>query len=139
MDQLSSGIFWVLSDNTDLSEHIFLMFNIPCDSDGNPSNTQFIEFNSKSGNNYNHKKVWESEVKNNSNYKPYNKKEYNYYPRGRVEISRNRAVIYLNLHLNMPWVINIIKMEFGLTAENIQNIRIIPDGFDHYRCFLDRS
>ncbi|MCL2185833.1 MAG: hypothetical protein FWB86_08295 [Treponema sp.] len=134
---LCSGIFWVISDYSDLSESKLLMFKIPCDSNGNPDNTHSIELNSKSGNTYNHKKLWESEVKNNNEHRPYNKKDYNYYPRGRVEISNNRVVIYLNPHINEPDFINLIKHEFGLSACNISEVRIIADGSEHYWCFLD--
>ena len=113
------------------------MFDIPCDSNGNPDNSHSIELNSKSGNTYNHKKLWESEVKNNSKYRPYNKKDYNYYPRGRVEISHNRAVIYLNPHINKPNFIDAIKEGFGLFTCNIPEVRVNIDGSEHYKCFLD--
>ena len=135
--QLCSGIFWVLSEYNDLSDHKLLMFSIPCDPDRTPLNTQSIELNSKSGTTYNHKKIWESEVKNNNEYKPYNRKDYDYYPRGRVEISHNRAVIYLNPHINKPDFVNEIKREFGLSSDNIPDVRVKNDGSDHYRCFLD--
>jgi len=111
--KLCAGIFWILSDYHDLSDYELLMFDIPCDSNGKPDNTHSIELNSKSGNTYNHKKLWDSEVKNNSKYRPFNKKDYDYYPRGRVEISNNRAIIYLNPHINEPKFINIIKQNFG--------------------------
>jgi len=137
MEQLCSGIFWVLSENNDLNDYKLLMFGIPCDSDGTPLNIQTIELNSKSGTTYNHKKIWESEVKNNNEYKPYNRKDYDYYPRGRVEISNNRAVIYLNPYINKLDFIDEIKREFGLSSDNIPDVRVNNDGSDHYRCFLD--
>jgi hypothetical protein len=132
--QLCSGIFWVLSEYNDLSDYKILVFSIPCDPYGTPLNIQTIELNSKSGTTYNHKKIWENEVKNNNEYKPYNRKGYDYYPRGRVEISHNRAVIYLNPHINKPVFIDEIKREFGLSCPDV---RVKTDGSDHYRCFLD--
>jgi len=135
--QLCSGVFWILSDSYDLSDHKLLIFGIPCDHDGNPLNTHSIELNSKSGNSYNHKKLWESEVKNNSEYSPYNKKDYNYYPRGRVEISHNRAIIYLNPNINKSNYIDEIKEKFGLSSSNIPEVRVKVDGSIHYQCFLD--
>jgi len=137
--QLSSGIFWILSDNYDLSDLKFLMFKIPCDSNGNPNNTPSIKLNSKSGNTYNHKKIWDEEIKNNSEYRPYNKKDYDYYPRGRVEISNNRATIFLNPHINRSDFIKLIKQNFGLFPNNISDIRVITDGSTHYQCFLDKK
>jgi len=132
-EELSSGIFWIISDNNDLSKRILLIFAIPCDTDGTPKNTHTVELNSKSGNSYNHKKIWESEIHN----KDFGKKKYNYYPRGRVEISNNKAVIYLNPHINKPVFIDEIKKGFGLSASNISEVRVKADGSKHYQCFLD--
>jgi len=135
--QLSSGIFWVISDNYDLNNFKLVSFKIPCDLNGNPKNTHSIELNSKSGNNYNHKKLWDNEVKNNNLHKPYNKKDFNYYPRGRVEISNNKAVIYLNPHINKPELKDEIMNDFGIFSQYISEVRVITDGSDHYKCFLD--
>jgi len=135
--QLCSGIFWVISDNYDLSGYKFLMFDIPCGRNGISSNEQAVELNSKSGKTYNHKKLWDSEVKNKSNHRPYNKKDYNYYPRGRVEIVNDQAIIYLNPHINKSNFITKIKKDFGLFSYNISKIRVISDGSAHYECFLD--
>ena len=55
--QLSSGIFWIISDNVDFHDYKFLEFIIPCDIKGNPVNIPSIPFNSKNNNNYNHKKI----------------------------------------------------------------------------------
>jgi len=136
--QLCSGVFWILSDNYDLSDHKLLAFDIPCDYNGKPNNTHSIELNSKSGNTYNHKKLWEGEIKRNNKYRPYNKKDWDYYPRGRIEISNNRATIYLNPHINKSFFIDVIKQKFGLFQYNISEIRVIPDGSKHYQCFLDK-
>jgi hypothetical protein len=48
----------------------------------------------------------------------------------------NRAVIYLNPHINKPDFIDEVKREFGL-SHNIPDVRVKNDGSDHYRCFLD--
>jgi hypothetical protein len=138
LNQLCSGIFCVISDNFDLSDHILLVFEITCDINGNPKNTS-IELNSKSGTTYNHKKTWENKVKNDNKHRPYNKKDYDYYPRGRVQISNNRADIYLNPNINQPGIVNKIKLNFGLSNENISEVSVISDGSFHYQCFLDRG
>ena len=137
--QFSSGIFWVILIFNDLSNFDLLVFNIPCDQNGTPNNTHLIELNSKNGKTYNHKKIWENEVKKNNNYDFFNKKNYDYYPRGRVEISHNRATIYLNPHINKPEFIEKIKYEFGLSIKNISEVRIISDGSNHYKCYLDNN
>jgi len=137
--QLSSGIFWVIADDNNLSNFKFLFFEIPCDVNGKPDNTHTIELNAKSMTTYNHKKLWESEIQNKSEHKPYNKMDYDYYPRGRVEISNNRATIYLNPHINSSTFISKIKQTFGLSTHNIPEVRVIVDGSVHYQCFLDKK
>jgi len=124
---LCSGVFWVIADDYDLEDYMLLSFEIPCDADGNPIGTHALELNAKSGNTYNHKKIWESEVKNNPAHKPYNKRDYNYYPRGRVEIANNRATIYLTPCIFETFIIDEIEERFGLTPDNILEGRIIAD------------
>ena len=132
---LSSGIFWVISENEDFQGYTLLYFNVPCDTYGNAIGNPAIQLNSKSGRSYNHKAMWGSQVKNNPLYKPYNKKDYNYYPRGRVEISNNKAVIYLNPVICQTPILDEIKAAFGLNPENIPDIKIVADNSVHYACF----
>ena len=135
--ELSSGIFWVLTDDPNIQNFKFIYFDIPCDVYGNPTVNNNIQFNTKNGKTYNHEKFWDEYIKNNNMYKPYNRKKYNYYPRGRVVISNNRADIYLNPHVNREDIINTIKIKFGLNSNTINNIRIMNDNSIHYKCFLD--
>lgn len=135
--ELSSGIFWVITDDRDFDDYKLLFFDIPSDPYGNHHGTHKIALNAKSGGTYNHKKLWESEIKNNSAHKPYNKKDYNYYPRGRVEISNNKATIYINPNINVLKITNEIKRVFGLNPRNIADIRIVNDGGSHYKCWMD--
>ena len=73
----------------------------------------------KSGNTYNHKKLWKEISHSN--------KPYNYYPRGRVDISNKRKVIiYMNPNLNDESTISKIKREFGIIG-------------DDYKCYLDEG
>jgi len=137
--ELHSGIFWVLSDHMDLTDHKLLMFEIPCDVYGNITGHTHIELNAKSGTTYNHKKLWENVIQNNSVYKPYNKKPYDHYPRGRIEIANNRATIYLNSNINETRFISEIKQKFGLTEYNISEVRVLEDNSSHYQCFIDRE
>ena len=134
---LCAGIFWIITDDCDLDEYMLLSFEIPCDVFGNPSGTHTIELNAKSGNTYNHRKIWENEIKNKPIHKPYNKMDYNYYPRGRVEIANDRATIFLNPRIFEPCVISEIEKRFGLTQNNISERRVIADGAAHYECWLD--
>jgi len=118
-------------------DHQLLMFGIPCDGRGNITGTPEIQPNSKSGKTYNHKITWETEIMNKHVHEPYNQNPYNYYPRGRVEISNRRAVIFLNPHINQPGIVDEIKLKFGLGSHEISKIRIVEDGSVSYKCFLD--
>ena len=136
MKTLSFGIFWIISDTEDLAEYKLLSFSVPCDVDGIPIDMPDIPLNSKSGTSYNHKLIWNEHVKNSLKHKSYNKKEYSHYPRGRVEISKGKAIIYLNPFICREPFIREIKTEFGLCENNISGIRIVADNSAHYACFL---
>ena len=135
--ELSSGIFWVLTDEIEIGTYRFIFFDIPCDVYGTPSGTHKMALNSKNGLTYNHKLLWETEVENNSSYRPYNKKAYDYYPRGRVQIANNKADIYLNPNINRPKIIEEIKQNFGLSSHSISKVRVINDNSAHYQCWID--
>ena len=109
--ELSRGVFWVVDDK--LLAYPFV--------------EDFSVGVAKSGNTYNHKKLW-----------PYirpagNNHPYNYYPRGRVDIdNKNRVVIYLNP--NVPEnMLSDIRKEFGIIEVPI----IRYDHSEHYKCHLD--
>ena len=135
--QLSFGIFWIVSESEDLQSYKLLFFNAPCDIDGNTIETPAIQLNSKSGKSYNHKTMWDSHVKNNPAHKPYNKMNYNHYPRGRVEISNNKAIIYLNPIISRTSILDEIKAAFGLSVDNMKNVKVVADNSYHYACFIE--
>ena len=81
----------------------------------------------KSGNTFNHKKLWQSINPTRSSV------PYNYYPRGRVEVTKNgKAVIYMNPNISSD-MISAIRKEFGIREEP----KIVYDNRDHYKCYLD--
>ncbi|SFW22332.1 hypothetical protein [Ruminococcus flavefaciens] len=84
---------------------------------------------SKSGNTYNHKKLWEHLRLCGS------KVGFDYYPRGRVEITaKGKAVIYMSPHIGGEYVPEICK------AFEIDNTPIIKyDHSEHYHCYLDKE
>lgn len=82
----------------------------------------------KSGDNYNHRLLWDY-VK-----PPRCNKPYDYYPRGRVEMSnKGRAVIYMNPNIGEEYVLEIMNC-FGIS----ETPKVHYDGSEHYKCFLDR-
>lgn len=81
----------------------------------------------KSGNTYNHRKLW-NDVKPKGSKHPYN-----YYPRGRVDIdNKGRFIIYMNPNVPKD-VIPEIRSKFGIREDPI----IRYDYSDHYKCHLD--
>lgn len=131
---LYRGIFWIKDiDNIDNSD---LYFQIPCNSDGIIDNEFSINnaMSSKNTNNYNHQKVWSS-----LSSKETNNKDFDYYPRGRVEISNGKAVIYCSPWLDSEKIKNWVISKFNLTVHNgIKKVRVIYDYSEHYNCYLDR-
>lgn len=112
----TNGIFWYLDDQEKLLSYPF----------GSVSTSDGV---AKSGDTYNHKRLW-------AELRP-NKKSYNYYPRGRVDWdNQGRATIFLNP--NVPeTVINQIKLDFGIRSSD--DCRIEYDYSNHYKCHLDNG
>ena len=126
---LYRGIFWIKDIDNPKND---LMFKIPTDEYGNYiGDYKEASFNSKSGTSLNHKRTWE---------KLHQNKPFDYYPRGRVEISNGVAKIFINPHLRDKNIINLIKSEYNLTKCNgIKDIKILDDNSEHYKCYLDRE
>lgn len=111
--EMSRGVFWIIDDK-------FLAFPFMEDS---------LEGVAKSGNTYNHKKLWD-DIKPRGCNKPYN-----YYPRGRVDISnKGKPIIYMNPNIAEEFI-PLIKSEFGLRSEPV----IRYDNSQHYKCYLDEG
>lgn len=81
----------------------------------------------KSGNTYNHKKLWEYVKPRGCN------KPFNYYPRGRVDFNgKDKPVIYMNPNIDDKYISDLM-VQFGLREKPI----IHYDYSDHYKCYLD--
>ena len=110
-----------------------LRFAVACTADGTITGEPCRAFLSKNGAGYNHKKAWETLPANVTDRKPFD-----YYPRGRVEIKSGVATVWCS-----PWLFgeslkNRCVERFGLTAPNgIRKIILRADHSAHYRCFLD--
>ena len=129
-ENLSKGIFWIL-DPSDPESSKDYCFTIPCNSDGIPDSLEGLK--SKNGETYNHERYWKALSKQYTH-----NQAYNYYPRGRVEISHGKATIYLNPNIATPEVQKFIEGQFNLTPYNrIKSVRLFPDGSDHNECYLD--
>ena len=106
------GVFWLIDGE---------IWAVPFDE-------QKYEYGiSKSGDSYVHRKIWK-EIKPRKCRYPYN-----YYPRGRVEItSKNLCILYMNPNIGEEYINEIMK-KFGL--ESVE--KIIYDNSSHYRSYLD--
>ena len=128
--ELSKGIFWI--KDIDNPEGSIVYFDIPCRSSGEIL-VYDDSINSKNGNTYNHEKTWNSLSRDITD-----GRDYDYYPRGRVDIHNGKADIFISPHLNTEDVMNVIIDKFCLNKYNgINKIRVVVDGSDHYRCHLD--
>lgn len=114
------GIFWLI-------ENELYVKKIACDKTGCVMGDS-SELNSKSGDNFNHKLTWKTLPKSVTH-----RKEYNYYPRGRVEIKNGKAVIYLKPTLNTDEIVCKIIAQFGL--KEFDSVNVKNDGSRHYRAY----
>ena len=128
---LFKGIFWI-TEPDDLTQEQ-LVFRIPVTPMGEVIDPEKLDLNSKNVDNYNHTFLWESLPSKVTHNKPFD-----YYPRGRVEIKRGKAVIYANPNVCDENLQEFLINRFGLTQENgIFSVTIKPDGSKHYKCYLD--
>ena len=108
----SNGVFWLVDDD---------LLAFPWHE------AMYMEAFAKSGNTYNHKKLWEQIRPKGCN------KPFNYYPRGRVEIaSKGKAVVYMSPHIPCS-LLPEIQTVFGLREPPV----IRYDFSRHYRCCFD--
>lgn len=119
---MRKGIFWCINHNTD--EPSLISKAVECDINGNVAVSD-VTYTSKSGANFNHKIEWKNIDKSISK-----GKDFNYYPRGRVEVKNSGVIIYLNPDINNDLVIGKIIEEFDL--KGVGDIKIKSDGSKHY-------
>lgn len=107
------GVFWILDDE---------LLAIPYSKEANQGL-------SKSGENYNHRELWEAVKLARCN------KLFDYYPRGRVEVSnKGKPVIYMNPNIDesyLPEIMEAFKLD--------ETPRGHYDGSDHYKRYIDKE
>ena len=113
MDTDHKGVFWIVDDE---------LLAIPYSKEA----TKGL---SKSGGNYNHRELWEIIKPARCN------KPFDYYPRGRVEVSnKGKPIIYMNPNIDESYLPEIME-----AFELDEAPRIHYDGSDHYKCYIDRE
>ena len=109
---MKRGVFWLIGE----ALHCF------------PFDGSYPEGIAKSGNTYNHEKLWPL-VRPHGCCKPFD-----YYPRGRVEITpKGKAVIYMSPQIGAAFLPQICAA-FGLSDPTVRY-----DHSAHYRCYLDEE
>ena len=127
---MKKGIFWCV--NVESTQPQLITVSVNCDADGHAESK--VTYSSKSGDNFNHSVEWQKLDKHITRGYPYN-----YYPRGRVEIKRNKAVIFINPVLNTKAIIEKIFEVFELSeSDNLKSISVKCDGSRHYKYLLDQ-
>lgn len=110
---MKRGVFWLIGGK---------LFAYPFDG-------SYPDGIAKSGNTYNHKKLWDS-LRPAGRHVPFD-----WYPRGRVEITnQNEPVIYMSPHIGTEWIPQIMLL-FEIGQEPV----IRYDHSEHYRCYLDKE
>lgn len=131
-NELAQGIFWIV-DVDNYYSNIDYCIPIYSNPDGTLINPEKYDLNAKSGITFNHEKYW-----NNMPRKYTHGEKFNYYPRGRVQISNGKATIYANPNICNEELRQFIIEQFGLyKIRGINKVVIIPDGSEHYKCYLD--
>jgi len=105
------------------------LFWIKCESLENLHNDKFGILSSHNSTK-SHKEVWERYKKV---WKELRQYDFDHYPRGRVQLDSKKATIYLTPILDIEIVVEQIIKTFDLNGK----IKIVRDGSEHYKCFLD--
>ena len=140
---LSKGIFWFTCNyltsgddevTCDFTDTQLIYRDILCNSDGD-FDISSVKLNSRYGNSLTHRSLWKDLTKNN---RELHKHAWNYYPRGRVEITKSKAQIYLNpIILCYDKFLDDIVRVFGLDMLSKNNISYRSDNSAHYACYAN--
>lgn len=122
-NRLSKGAFWLIDGE-------LVCIKTACDTQGNP--TKDVSFSSKSGENFNHAAEWAKLPRAITHGMPFN-----YYPRGRVEVKNEKAVIYLNPSINRYEIQDELRERFGLDI--LSKVSVKNDGSEHYRALSENE
>lgn len=121
---MKKGIFWVVNDEKETN---LISVTVECDIYGN-SLDDTVKFSSKSGENFNHKIEWSKLPRSITH-----NKQFNYYPRGRVEIKNGRIKIFAHPFSCSKEILELINGEFCL-EDCETRIKVVSDNSWHYKC-----
>ena len=135
---MSKGIFWFPCFMGTEGELIFTeeieAILVPCDENGNSEVSVYFytcEYNLRNGRSNTHKDSWKAVTAGRKDLRGI---PWNYFPRGRVEISHGRAFLYMNPEiLNCNDYLERIREKFGIGH---LDIRVRIDNSAHYQCTI---
>ena len=128
MSSLAKGIFWIKDINN--VENSIIHLGIFVDTCGNIDPEIY---DTKHDKEFNYKKIW-----NSLNKEITEGKSYDYFPRGRVTVASNKAIVYVSSHLFNYKTFNIVCDIFDLRKENeMYDVRMRTDS--SLLCHLDRK
>ena len=121
------GIFWVLAE----SEKDIRLENLICIRQKyDDVFSEYADYIAKNSTAFNHERDWEMFSKEFTRKKPYN-----YYPRGRVEVEKGKATVWMNGNI-LSLAEDVIDV-FGLNA--LAAVTVREDGTHHYKCHFDKG
>lgn len=123
-----NGAFWIFAD----SYEDILKGNFEIDGTRIPVNFNgdYLDKND-SRLNLNHKKLWEKDYKF-----QFKDKEYNYFPRGRVNVYNGKAYVNIHSKCNLPKIVNAILKEYNIEDLDLElELNDIEQG-NHYDFLL---
>ena len=132
------GIFWFTcsfvgeEERCDFSETELLAVAVPCVEGREEALPEGCVFNSRKGDAFTHRKTWAMLTGKRRELRGY---DWNYFPRGRVEIRRGKAVIFMN-----PRILSCENFQEKLVERfhlEGMEVRIAADCSRHYRCYGD--
>ncbi len=122
---LYRGVFWI----RDLNEGDIIALRFPSDENG------VLTDSSLTSKDINHKRLWAQLDSTVTGGFPFD-----YFPRGRVELRRGRALIFCSPHICTEQLKTLITERVGLASDNgIKGVILKADGSAHYQCELDRG
>lgn len=122
---MCKGIFWLIQEN---EEEYILSVKVQCDKFGETH--EKAVYSSKSGDNFNHKVEWERLARKKTGCKPYN-----YFPRGRVEISKGKITVFCHPYLLQDKYVDMIAKEFDF-SDTLLICHYKADNSHHYQALL---
>ncbi len=132
------GIFWFTcsfvgeEERCDFSESELLAVAVPCGEGREEALPEGCVFNSRKGDVFTHRKTWAMLTEKRRDLRRY---DWNYFPRGRVEIRRGKAVIFMN-----PCILSCENFQEKLVEQfhlEGMKVRIAADCTWHYHCYGD--